>query len=196
LGKRTCFTARALAAARPEREVVLVNLELLLAGTTLGAERENLLSTLLSDARTASVVLATEHVESVMWRMERGAALLCDALDGGLRVVATSLPQPRERFEVYPLGRRIDVIELAALGPDDSMRALEAVRERIAAHHNLRIDPEMVETAVERSLSLAGYPPAKAIALLDAAASRAALAGSAAVAVLDIYLSAAAMWEA
>lgn len=188
--------ARRLGEARPELEVVLVNLDVLMAGTVLEGERENLLAALLKDALTASVVVAAEHVEFVLWRMARGPALLCDALDGGLRLIATALPQSRERFDVYPLTRRFELIELSELSTDDSMRALEGVRQRIAAHHGVGVDPDMVKTAVDRSISLAGCLPAKAIALLDAAASRAALARSPAVAVLDVYLAAAAMPEA
>ena len=66
----------------------------------------------------------------------------------------------------------------------------------LAAHHRVAIDAPVVEAAVARSLTLAGPLPDTAIALLDAAAARAALLKQPAVTLCDVYLAASRMKEA
>jgi hypothetical protein len=61
------------------------------------------------------------------------------------------------------------------------------LREPIAAHHHLDIDPSCVRGCVQSAAELPGHFPAKAIDLLDAAASRAAVSGATVLGMDDIY---------
>lgn len=69
------------------------------------------------------------------------------------------------------------------------------LRDTLAVHHRVAIDASEVEAAAERSLSLAGHLPDKAIRLLDAAAARAALLKQSQVTLCDVYLAASRMKE-
>jgi ATP-dependent Clp protease ATP-binding subunit ClpA len=67
------------------------------------------------------------------------------------------------------------------------------LRPAIAAHHRVEIDAEVEYAAVERSLSMDGSLPGKAVKLLDAAAARATLTGAAKLTLLDVYVTASRM---
>jgi ATP-dependent Clp protease ATP-binding subunit ClpA len=82
------------------------------------------------------------------------------------------------------------VIELTELSPEESSTAVLAVLQRIADYHGVTIDETLGGAAVERSLPLAGFLPAKAITLLDAAAAEATLGRSQEVTLYHLYLAA------
>jgi ATP-dependent Clp protease ATP-binding subunit ClpA len=89
----------------------------------------------------------------------------------------------------------LDPIEVTELAREDAAAALGQLRETLAAHHGVAIDAPVVEAAVARSLTLAGPLPDKAVALMDAAAARAALLKQPAVTLCDVYLAASRMRE-
>jgi ATP-dependent Clp protease ATP-binding subunit ClpA len=64
------------------------------------------------------------------------------------------------------------------------------LRDSIATHHGVQIDAEIEHAVVERALSMEGALPGKAIRLLDSAAARATLSGSAKVSLVDVYVAA------
>jgi ATP-dependent Clp protease ATP-binding subunit ClpA len=70
------------------------------------------------------------------------------------------------------------------------MSVLERLRPALEAHHGIQIDGEVEQAVVERSASMAGSLPGKAVRLLDAAAARASLTGATKVALVDVYLAA------
>jgi ATP-dependent Clp protease ATP-binding subunit ClpA len=121
--------------------------------------------------------------------------LLAGALDRGARLAATCLPAFVEKLGQGPMGRRMDMIEATELAREDAVAALALLRPTLAAHHRVEIEVAVVEAAVERSLSLAGGLPDKAITLLDAAAARAALLKQREVRLCDVYLAGARMKE-
>jgi ATP-dependent Clp protease ATP-binding subunit ClpA len=193
LGKTNllCGIARRLPEIRPELRVVSVPLGPLVAGALFDSERANILSTLLREAAaTSNTIMAVEHLE-LLSEIRHGPTLLAHALDGGLRLAGTMLPtQGATQISVAPLSRRMHVIELTELSPEESNTAVLAVLPRIAEHHRVTIDETLVRAAVERSLSLAGFLPAKAITLLDAAAAEATLGRSQEVTLYHLYLAA------
>lgn len=186
-----------LAGVRPEWELLSLDLAGLLGGTVWEGEREKLLNAVLGEAAGAgTVALVLERLELAVMTVPLTPWLLAAALDGGARLAATCLPPYIDKLAQGPLARRMDLIEVTELAREDAAAALGLLRETLAAHHGVAIDAPAVEAAVERSLSLAGHLPDKAITLLDAAAARAALLRQPAVTLCDVYLAASRMREA
>jgi ATP-dependent Clp protease ATP-binding subunit ClpA len=192
-GKTNLLDGVARLLAGRNREVLKVNMGAMMAGTLFESEREALLQALLREARESGAVLALEQAEWALIGAPRGPVLLREALDQGARLIATSAPDHEQRFEIPPLESRLEIVRLKELCASDTRRVLELLRPSIAAHHRVEIDAEVEQAAVERSLSMDGLLPGKAVKLLDAAAARASLAGSAKVALIDVYVSASRM---
>lgn len=183
--------ARKLAELRPELEVIRVNLSLAMAGIMFDCERENVLGSMLTEAsEMPNRVLALEHFEHAVAGLARGAALLAESVDQGLLLVGTILPEFVKPVSAPPLARHLDLIELAPLDPSAALEVLRLRAPEIARRHSLGADPKLLEAAVERSLTLAGPLPQKALALLDAAMTRAALAGARQLDLYHIYSAA------
>jgi len=199
LGKTNLLykVAGQLAGIRPEWDLLAVDLACLVAGTLWEGEREKLLAAVLEETiARGTVVLVLDRLELAAMSMALAPWLLAGALDRGARLAATCLPPYLEKLAQGPLGRRIDSIDVTELAREDAAAVLGHLRETLAAHHRVAIDAPAVEAAVARSLTLAGPLPDKAIALLDAAAARAALLKQPAVTECDVYLAASRMREA
>jgi len=164
-----------------------------MAGTLFESEREALFAALLREARDCGAVLALEQAEWALIGVPRGLVLLREALDNGVRLIATSAAEQERRFAVHPLASRLEVVRLNEICANDTRRVLEQLRPAIAAHHRVEIDAEVEYAAVERSLSMDGSLPGKAVKLLDAAAARATLTGAAKLTLLDVYVTASRM---
>jgi ATP-dependent Clp protease ATP-binding subunit ClpA len=187
--------ARQLDEVRPEWEVLSLDLTSVLAGALWEAEREKLFNAALEEAPRGQAVLVLERLELAVMTSPMAPWLLASALDRGVRLAGTSLPGFIDKLARGPLARRIDTVDLGELAREDTAQALAQLNEKIAEHHGVMIEAETVGAAVARSLSLAGNLPDKAIALLDAAAARAALHRHATVTLCDLYLAASRMKE-
>jgi ATP-dependent Clp protease ATP-binding subunit ClpA len=192
-GKTNLLHGVANLLASREREVLAINMGALMAGTLFESEREALLMSVLREARDCGAVLALEQAEWAIAGAPRSLVLLREALDQGARLIATCAADHEQRFAMQPLGSRLEVVRLKELCASDSRRVLEELRPSIATHHRVEIDAEVEQAAVERSLSMEGWLPGKAVKLLDAAAARASLTGSARVTLLDVYVAASRM---
>jgi ATP-dependent Clp protease ATP-binding subunit ClpA len=175
------------------RETLAVNMGAVMAGALLESEREALLASVLREARQSNVVLALEQAEWALIGVPRGLVLLREALDHGVRLIATSLPDHERRFAAHPLASRLEVVRIHELCASDTRRVLEALRPSLAAHHRIEIDAEVEHAVVERSLSMEGALPGKAVKLLDAAAARAGLVKGEKLTLLDVYVTASRM---
>jgi hypothetical protein len=164
-----------------------------MAGTLFESAREAVLLSLLREAREAGAVLALEQAEWALIGVPRGLVLLREAMDRGVRLIATTTPEHSPRFLLHPLESRLETVQLSEFCPDDACRVLEALRPSISQHHGVQINADIERTAVERAVSMRGSLPGKAVSLLDAAAARARLAGNPAVMDVDIYLVASRM---
>jgi type VI secretion system protein VasG len=133
-------------------------------------------------------VVAIEHLELALIGLPRGALLLGQALDQGLELIGTTLPAFTPRFESAPLARRLHLVELAEPNMDETTEVVRAFQSRIAEHHGVEIDESLIEVVVDAAQPLAGCFPAKAIALLDAAAAAAALSSESAISRYDIRM--------
>jgi len=186
-----CGVARML--VHRGRDMLTVNMGALMAGTLFESEREALLRKLLEEARESGSVLALEQAEWAVIGTARSLVLLREALDQGTPLIATAAAEHERRFAVHPLASRLDVVRLKELCASDTRRVLETLRPSISVHHGIEIDAEVEHAAVERSLTMDGLLPGKAVKLLDAAASRASLTGSAKATLLDVYVAASRM---
>jgi ATP-dependent Clp protease ATP-binding subunit ClpA len=183
--------ARRLSGCRPGLRLVAVDLGAVLAGALWEAEREDLVTALGREAAAAKdLIVAVEHLELGLTEMSRGPVLLAHHLDAGARLIGTTLPAFQPAFHRAPLARRLQAVELAEPGVGETVAVLKALSGAIAAHHRVEIDDPTLRSCVQAARSLPGCFPAKAIALLDAAASRAALAGAAVVGSDDVCFAA------
>ena len=181
--------ARRLADVRPSLDLVRVDLAQLLAGTLFDAERENLLGRLLEDAKMAGVVLCVERLDLVRFALPEGPLVLHAALEEGVRLVGTAIPQAIGFLRSLPLA--LHLVEIDELDAATTLEILLGMREQLARHHQVTIEEPLVRATAERAAFLEGHLPGKAIALLDAAAGRAAVGGSPAVELMHLYLAAA-----
>jgi hypothetical protein len=192
-GKTNLLDGVARLLAGRAKGVLRVNMGALMAGTLFESEREALLQSLLREARETGAVVALEQAEWATIGTPRGPVLLREALDQGARLIATSAVDHERRFALHPLASRLEIIRLKELCASDTRSVLEVLRPSIMAHHRVEIDEEVEHAAVERSLSMDGMLPGKAVKLLDLAAARARLAANVKVTLLDVYVSASRM---
>jgi ATP-dependent Clp protease ATP-binding subunit ClpA len=194
-GKSNLLQGVARLLAHRGREILAVNMGAVMAGTLFESEREALLRALLREAHELDSVLAMEQAEWALMGVPRGLVLLREALDHGVRMIATTTSEHASRFNAHPLASRLEAVRLKELCPSDTRRILEQLRPSIAGHHRVEIAADVEHEAVERSRPMQGALPGKAVKLLDAAAARASLSGSSVVSVMDIYIAASRMPE-
>jgi ATP-dependent Clp protease ATP-binding subunit ClpC len=192
-GKSNLLFGIAELLARRGKQVLAVNMGSVIAATLFESEREALLASLLREARQSGVVLALEQAEWALLGVPRGAVLLREALDHGLRMIATASPDHESRFAAHPLASTLEFVRLNELCAGDSRRVLENMRPFLSTHHGVEIDAEIEHEVVERSLCMDGSLPGKAVNLLDLAAARASLNGNPRVTLLDVYVTASRM---
>lgn len=192
-GKTNLLHGVARQLAGREDVVLAVNMGALMACTLFESEREALLASLLRDARESGSVVALEQAEWAVVGIPRGIVLLREALDQGTRLIATSLPDQERRFVANPLSPKLEVVRLNELCASDTCRVLGEMSPALSAYHHVEIDAEVEHAIVERSISMDGSLPGKAIQLLDLAAARASLNGSAKVTLMDVYVTASRM---
>jgi hypothetical protein len=192
-GKTNLLHGVATLLAGRRKDVQVVNTGALMSGTLFESEREALLMSLLRETRDSGAVLALEQAEWASIGVPRGPVLLREALDRGVRLIATSTANHEPRFVAHPLGSCLEVVRLSELCPSDTRSILEVLRPSICGHHRIEIDAEVEHAAVERSRSMEGFMPGKAVKLLDLAAARASLTGAAKLTLLDVYVTASRM---
>ncbi len=181
--------ARKLNECRPSFRVVSLDLANLWAGTLFPAERENLLNALFQQTIAApETVVALEHLEWVHRETPHGLSLQTNALDAGGRIIGTVLPDyvPALQHACIPLTRRLHVVALKETDVEETLRILTALRDRLSAHHAVDIDDSCLRLCVHAAQRLPGCFPAKALALLDAAAARAAFSTATVVGADDV----------
>jgi ATP-dependent Clp protease ATP-binding subunit ClpA len=184
--------ARRLVEPRPRARLLAVDAGVLFSGSLFEADRENALTALLAEAaREPDAILAVERIERLLAATTHGAFQLTRALDDGRALVGTAPREARARLAASPLGGRLVLVELPESGAVHARAVLAALAPRLAAHHAVTIDEALYDAAIARAGELAGELPGTAVALLDAAAARAAVAGAGAVEIAHLHLAAA-----
>jgi len=178
-------SARRLHEHRPELRLMLVELAELFAGCLFPPDRDSLLQELLTEAATPGIILGLEHLDLI--EGGQGPLLLSRHLDAGGKVIGTVLTGWASQLSCGPFGRRLEVIALREPTVTETIEVLRALREPIMAHHGVDVDDSCLQMCVRASEPLGGVFPAKAIDLLDASCSRAALTGSTVIGPDDIF---------
>lgn len=183
--------AARLAEYRPDHRLLRVNMALLLAGTLFDAERETLLVKATQEAAAAAnTFFMFEHIDLAVREIPKGAAILADALDRGLAFAGTGRTPGAQACLQPPLDGRARIITLPEPTLEQAAAMVEGARAALGKHHDLEIDAHLAKAAVAASAMLGGSLPGKAIAVLDAAAARAALHGVKIIGLDDLYAAA------
>jgi ATP-dependent Clp protease ATP-binding subunit ClpC len=163
-----------------DRIVIEIDSAALLAGTALRgalAERMAQMKTEVerSDGR---VVLFFDELHAVLASDDEAAAELKAALARGeIACIGATTPEEHKRLVAADaaLARRMTVIEVAELAPDEAMLALERVAPAFERHHNVRFAPDAIAAAVAWSARyVPEHPlPDKAVSVLDLTGARA-----------------------
>jgi ATP-dependent Clp protease ATP-binding subunit ClpA len=171
--------AHRLRECRPDLTLLSLPLAHLFAGSLFDADRENLFVRLLKEAQAGPLIVAIEHLDLALREIPHGRLLLTQALDEGVRLIGTTLPDPLRDFEAPPLARRLHLVHLSEPSARETAAILAACRDHLVAHYHVEIDDTCLQACVRAAEErLPGHFPAKALALLDAAASKTALAGA------------------
>ncbi len=181
--------AKRIREKKPSCEVHRIDLCFLMAGIGSAAEREGLLAAVLREVSGANkVVLAIERLEQA-FVSPAAPMLFANALEEGAKLIATTSTNIFEKVD-QAFRRRLQLIDLPELSPLQTLEILAFVRLRLKKHHRVEIDASLLEVVLDRSRSVQGCLPSKAILLLDAAASRAVVASRSSLQLEDIYLAA------
>ncbi len=163
-----------------DRIVIEIDSAALLAGTGLrGALAERMAQIKAEVARTEGrVVLFFDEVHAVLASDDEAAAELKAALARGeIACIGATTPEDHKRV-IAPdaaLARRMTVIDVVELAPDEAMRALERVAPAFERHHRVHFEPGAIAAAVTWSARYVPERPLpdKAVGVLDLAGARA-----------------------
>ena len=180
--------ATRIGATSTPRQVHRLDLGFLMAGIGSVAEREGLLGAVLREAADEKLVLAIERLEQA-FVSPAAPILFANALEDGAKLIATASTDIFEKMDPS-FRRRLQLIDLPELSSRQTFEILVLVRPQLQKHHQVEIEESILETVLIRSGSVEGCLPAKAILLLDAAASRAVVAARPSLALEDVYLAA------
>lgn len=188
--------ARRLLELRPRARLVAVDTGVLFAGSLFEADRENALMALLAEAeREPGTILAFERLERIVGATTHGAFLLAQTLDEGRALVGTASRPGCVQLAASTLASRLVFVELAVGGPVHARAVLAALAPHLARHHGVAIGDALLDEVTRRAAELPGELPGSAVALLDAAAARAAVAGAGEVELVHLHLAAARLAE-
>jgi ATP-dependent Clp protease ATP-binding subunit ClpC len=163
-----------------DRVVIEIDSAALLAGTGLRGAVSERMAQIKAELALAEgrVVLFFDEIHVVLASDDEVAAELKAALCKGEMVcIGATTPEEQKRvvFADAGLARRMTVIDVAELAPDEAMLALERVAPAFERHHGVRFAPDAIASAVSWSTRfLPERPlPDKAVGVLDLAGARA-----------------------
>lgn len=162
------------------RQVLSMDIALLVAGTKYRGEFEERFKKLLDEITSAeNIILFIDEIHTIM-----GAGAAEGAVDaanilkpqlarGEIQLVgATTLKEYRKHIEKdCALERRFQCVRVEEPGAEESVAIIKGVREKYEQHHGILISDEAVQAAVELSRRYLPerYLPDKAIDLIDEA---------------------------
>lgn len=165
-----------------EKEVYLVDMTSIVAGTQFRGQFENRMKGLIEEVRKlGNIILVIDEIHSIVSAgnaeggMNAGNILKPALSRGEIQVIgATTLSEYRKYIEKdAALERRFQPVMINEPSIADSVKILEGIKSYYEEFHNVRIPSETVEKAVvysERYIT-DRFLPDKAIDLLDEAAS-------------------------
>ena len=165
------------------KQVVTLDMGLLVAGTKYRGEFEERLKKLMDEIKNSDdIILMIDEVHTLI-----GAGAAEGAIDaanilkpslarGELQCIgATTLDEYRKHIEKDPaLERRFQPVQVPEPTVDESIQILMGLRERYEAHHKLRYTDEAIQAAAKLAHQYISdrFLPDKAIDLIDEAGSR------------------------
>jgi ATP-dependent Clp protease ATP-binding subunit ClpC len=168
------------AAQLDDRIVIEIDSAALLAGTALRgafAERMAQIKTEAAQAQGRVVLFFDEMHGLLAGDDEAGADLKAALARGEIACIGATTPEEYKRAVTADaaLARRMSVIEVTELAPDEATLALERVVPAFERHHGVRFASEAISAAVAWSARyLPERPlPDKAVSVLDLAGARA-----------------------
>lgn len=185
-GLATRIASKELPAEFHKIRIVEISLASLVAGTVYRGQFEARLDALVKEAeKDPNLVLFIDEIHLLMGAGKGGgemdaANILKPALArGAIRVIgATTTAEFRRSIEKDPaIERRFQVLRIEEPTREETLAILGSLKEGLESHHNLKLDDNALEAAVD--LSVKHLPdrrlPDKAIDLLDQACSEARL---------------------
>ncbi len=165
------------------KEIAMLDLGLLVAGTKFRGEFEERLKAVLKEVERSSgrIILFIDEIHTIV-----GTGSAQDSLDlanllkpalarGDLRVIgATTLGEYQKTIEKDPaLGRRFQPVFVSEPSIKDSIAILRGLKEKYEIYHGIRVKDEAIVSAVELSSRYITdrFLPDKAVDLIDEAAS-------------------------
>ncbi|MFA5933938.1 MAG: AAA family ATPase [Candidatus Paceibacterota bacterium] len=166
-----------------DKEIVSLDLGLLLAGTKYRGEFEERLRGILKEIERAdgSIILFVDEIHTIV-----GAGASEGSLDasnmlkpalarGELRAVgATTLKEYQKHIEKDPaLARRFQPVYVDEPSPEDAIAILRGLKEKYELYHGIRITDDAIQAAVNLSTRYITnrFLPDKAVDLIDEASS-------------------------
>jgi len=167
-----------------DKELVSLDLGLLIAGTKYRGEFEDRLKKIMKEVESSAgkIILFIDEIHAIV-----GAGAAEGAIDasnmlkpalarGELRAIgATTLKEYQKHFEKDPaLTRRFQPVRVSEPSIEDATTILRGLKERYELYHGVRITDDAIVAAVELSARYITdrYLPDKAVDLIDEAASQ------------------------
>lgn len=173
-----------------ERRVLLAHGAALCAGMIFPTQRDQRLGKTLEAALHAGdVLLVLEQFDLVLGNSRVAAALVADALDAGLKMIAVGTGAGEGETEVAgdELRRRVQFIPAQPLPIEEVGMILQGRLEEYPAGENLEAAPGFLPAVIKHSRVMPGENPGAALGLLEAVLTRAALSGRTLVGPDDVY---------
>jgi ATP-dependent Clp protease ATP-binding subunit ClpC len=165
------------------KEIVTLDLTLLVAGTSFRGEFEQRLKNIITQAQeNPNIILFIDEIHTIIGTGNTGGSLdaaniLKPALArGNVRIIgATTLGEYKKHIEKDPaLERRFQKIILEEPSATDTRQILSGVKKSFEKHHNITITKEALDSAVQLSDRYLPeqFFPDKALDILDETAAR------------------------
>jgi ATP-dependent Clp protease ATP-binding subunit ClpB len=170
-------------ASLKDKEVVLLDIGMLIAGTKFRGEFEERLKQIMKELERADgkIILFIDEIHTIIGAgSSEGTGDLANLLKpalarGDLKVIgATTLNEYQKYIEKDPaLARRFQTVFVEEPTTDDTLAILRGLKERYELFHNVRNSDDALQSAVNLSIRYITnrFLPDKAIDLIDEAAS-------------------------
>ncbi len=179
------------------KRLVSLDIPALLAGTKYRGDFEERVKTVLKDVKKAGdVILFIDEVHTMIGAGSAEGAIdaaniLKPALGRGeVQLIGATTPEEYRRHieKDAALERRLQPVKIEEPSRGESLEMLMAVREKLQAHHKVKISDAALTAAVELSARYIGdrFLPDKAIDLADEAAAHIRVSGGGLVTAEDI----------